>query len=101
MSKLIAIWGAPNSGKTTFATKLALSIYESFSSTVLELLCQNETPALPVLFHTVTNLYQSVLNTVGISLILAIGFSAALPVLIAILAVSFILSLILLAAQRD
>lgn len=50
MSKLIAIWGAPCSGKTTFATKLALCIYESYSSTVLELLCQNETPALPVLF---------------------------------------------------
>ena len=40
----------PFSGKTTFATKLALCIYESYSSTVLELLCQNETPALPVLF---------------------------------------------------
>ncbi len=50
MSKLIAIWGAPCSGKTTFATKLALCIYENYSSTVLELLCQNETPALPVLF---------------------------------------------------
>ncbi len=50
MSNLIAIWGAPCSGKTTFATKLALCIYESYSSTVLELLCQNETPALPVLF---------------------------------------------------
>lgn len=50
MSKLIAIWGAPCSGKTTFATKLALCIYENYNSTVLELLCQNETPALPVLF---------------------------------------------------
>jgi CO dehydrogenase nickel-insertion accessory protein CooC1 len=50
MSKLIAIWGSPSSGKTTFATKLALCIYESYRSTVLELLCRNETPALPVLF---------------------------------------------------
>ena len=27
--KIIAVWGSPNSGKTTFATKLATSIYES------------------------------------------------------------------------
>ncbi len=28
MSKMIAVWGSPNSGKTTFATKLARSIYD-------------------------------------------------------------------------
>ena len=50
MSKIIAVWGAPNSGKTTFATKLALSIYETYSSTVLGLFCNNQTPVLPVIF---------------------------------------------------
>lgn len=32
MSKLIAVWGTPDSGKTTFATKLARSIYEEYQS---------------------------------------------------------------------
>ena len=35
MSKLIAVWGTPDSGKTTFATKLARSIYEEYQSTVI------------------------------------------------------------------
>ena len=35
MAKFIAIWGSPNSGKTTFATKLARSIYEEYQSTVI------------------------------------------------------------------
>ena len=48
--KIIAVWGSPNSGKTTFATKLATSIYSSFESTVITLFCDLETPVLPVLF---------------------------------------------------
>ena len=48
--KIIAVWGSPNSGKTTFATKLAASIYSSFESTVITLFCDLETPVLPVLF---------------------------------------------------
>ena len=45
--KIIAVWGSPNSGKTTFATKLAASIYSSFESTVITLFCDLETPVLP------------------------------------------------------
>lgn len=50
MSKTIAVWGSPNSGKTTFATKLALAIYEKYQSTVIVLYADNETPVLPVVF---------------------------------------------------
>ena len=48
--KIIAVWGSPNSGKTTFATKLATAIYSSFESTVITLFTDLETPVLPVLF---------------------------------------------------
>ena len=50
MSKTIAIWGSPNSGKTTFATKLAQTIYDKYQATVIVLYVDNETPALPVIF---------------------------------------------------
>lgn len=50
MSKLIAVWGSPNSGKTTFALKLALSIYDLYKSTLIILHPDMETPVLPVLF---------------------------------------------------
>ena len=50
MSKTIAIWGSPNSGKTTFAAKLAQTIYDKYQSTVILLCADNETPALPVIF---------------------------------------------------
>lgn len=50
MSKIIAIWGSPESGKTTFATKLARCIYEEYQSTVIVVYADNETPTLPVLF---------------------------------------------------
>jgi hypothetical protein len=58
-------------------------------------------PTLPLVFSCLTYLYQTVLNLVGISLILHFGFSTALTVFIVILIFSFILSLILLAAQHD
>lgn len=48
--KIIAVWGSPNSGKTTFATKLATAIYASFESTVITLFTDLETPVLPLLF---------------------------------------------------
>ena len=48
--KIIAVWGSPHSGKTTFATKLATAIYTSFESTVITLYTDLETPVLPVLF---------------------------------------------------
>lgn len=52
MSKVIAIWGAPNSGKTTFATKLARCIYDEYQATVIVVYADNETPMLPVIFPT-------------------------------------------------
>ena len=48
--KIIAVWGSPNSGKTTFATKLATAIYDSYQATVIVLYTDLETPVLPVLF---------------------------------------------------
>lgn len=52
MSKLIAVWGSPESGKTTFAVKLASAIYGQYKSTVLAVLADDVTPTLPVLFPT-------------------------------------------------
>jgi hypothetical protein len=57
-------------------------------------------PVLPVVFNGVASLYRTVLNTAGIALILTFGFSAALAVFIAGLAVLFFISLIVLAAQH-
>ncbi|MDR1252575.1 MAG: hypothetical protein LBK62_10480 [Treponema sp.] len=57
-------------------------------------------PLLPIVFNGMTHLYRSVLNILGIWLITALGFSMALVVFIVALAVSFILSLIVLAAQH-
>jgi hypothetical protein len=57
-------------------------------------------PVLPVVFNGLSRLYQSVLNTLGIWLILTLGFSMALVVFIVVLAASFVISLIALAAQH-
>ena len=35
--KIIAVWGSPASGKSTFAVKLATAIYDNFESTVIVL----------------------------------------------------------------
>ena len=51
MSKLIAVWGSPDSGKTSFAVKLASAVYERYNSTVLVLACDHSAPVLPQLFH--------------------------------------------------
>ena len=48
--KIIAVWGSPHSGKTTFATKLATAIYSTFESTVIVLYTDLETPTIPILF---------------------------------------------------
>ena len=58
-------------------------------------------PILPLVFNGFTYLYRTVLNLMGISLIFNLGFSLALTLFIVILAVTFVLSLLLLAAQRD
>jgi hypothetical protein len=58
-------------------------------------------PVLPVVFNGLTHLYRSVFNTIGISLILEVGFSSALTLFIIILVFFFIISLILLTSHRD
>lgn len=50
MSKLIAIWGSPNSGKTTLAVKLALELDNRKAGNILVLHTDNITPTMPVLF---------------------------------------------------
>lgn len=65
MSKVIAIWGAPNSGKTTFATKLARSIYDEYQATVIVVYTDNETPTLPIIFP---NYKKEDLCSVGVAL---------------------------------
>ena len=57
-------------------------------------------PVLPVVFHVIVLLYRTVLNTLGIWLVLSLGFGTAFIVFIAALVLSFFLSLILLAAQH-
>lgn len=66
MSKIIAVWGSPNAGKTSFAIKLALNIYEHFKATVLVLHTDMVTPVLPVLFpHYKTDDLYSVGTTLS------------------------------------
>jgi hypothetical protein len=57
-------------------------------------------PILPVIFHGFVFLYRSILNTAGIWLVLTIGFSAALTIVIAALALCLLISMIILAAQH-
>jgi tetratricopeptide (TPR) repeat protein len=56
---------------------------------------------LPVVFHGFVFLYRSMLNTLGIWLIISFGFTAALVICIAALGVIFFISLITLAAQHS
>lgn len=65
MSKVIAVWGAPNSGKTTFATKLARCIYDEYQATVIVVYTDNETPTLPIIFP---NYKKEDLCSVGMAL---------------------------------
>jgi hypothetical protein len=58
-------------------------------------------PVLPLVFNGVTYLYRNIFNTIGISLIYNLSYSAAFGIFIAILVVSFLLSLFVLAGQRD
>lgn len=64
-AKIIAVWGSPHSGKTTFATKLATAIYDNYQATVIVLYTDLETPTLPVIFP---NEKSENLGSVGIPL---------------------------------
>jgi hypothetical protein len=58
-------------------------------------------PVLPVVFHGLVHLYRSILNTVGIWLVLSFGFSTALVLFIVCLVVILLISMIVLAAQHN
>ena len=64
-AKIIAVWGSPHSGKTTFATKLASAIYDTYKTTVIVLYPDLDTPTLPVLFP---NAKPEELGSVGVPL---------------------------------
>jgi hypothetical protein len=57
-------------------------------------------PLLPLVFNGMVHLYRNILNTLGIWAVLSLGFSTALIIAVVALALLFISSLILLAAQR-
>ncbi|MDR0302249.1 MAG: energy-coupling factor transporter transmembrane protein EcfT [Treponema sp.] len=57
-------------------------------------------PMLPVVFNGLVFLYRNLLNTVGIWLVISLGFAAALTIFIVALAVILFVSLIILAAQH-
>jgi hypothetical protein len=56
---------------------------------------------LPIVFHVIVFLYRSLLNILGIWLVLNLGFSTAFIVCIAVLVLTLLLSLIILAAQHS
>ena len=65
MAKVTAVWGSPDSGKTTFAVKLASTIYSEYNSTVMLVCPDMETPTLPVLFP---NAKRDDLSSIGVPL---------------------------------
>lgn len=52
MSKLIAIWGPPGAGKTTFTIKLGAALHDKHRKSVYTVFADNTIPALPVVFPT-------------------------------------------------
>ena len=58
-------------------------------------------PVLPVVFHGFVFLYRSIFNTLGIWLVISIGFSAALVIYIVTLSVLLFVSLLSLASQHS
>jgi hypothetical protein len=58
-------------------------------------------PVLPVVFHGFVFLYRSVINTLGIWLVLSLGFTPALIVFITATAVILFISLVSLSAQHS
>jgi len=57
-------------------------------------------PVFPIVFYGIVFLYKKAISVIGTSLILAAGFSNAFAALIAFLALSFFISLIILVKQR-
>ena len=57
-------------------------------------------PVLPIVFSGFVFFYRNLLNTVGIWLVISLGFAAALTIIIVSLAVILFISLITLAAQH-
>lgn len=50
MSTLIAVWGSPNSGKTTLTVKLGQFFSKQTDETVYTVFADDTTPALPIIF---------------------------------------------------
>jgi len=58
-------------------------------------------PVLPVVFHGFVFMYRAVFNTLGIWLVISIGFTSALIIFIAAFALALFVSLIVLSAQHS
>ena len=50
MSRIIAIWGCPDSGKTTVSVRLAKAIHDETGEKIICVFADAATPTLPVLF---------------------------------------------------
>jgi len=57
-------------------------------------------PVLPIVFHGFVFIYRTILNNLGIWLVISFGFSTALTIFIASLALLLFISMIVLAAQH-
>jgi len=57
-------------------------------------------PVLPVVFHGFVFMYRTILNNLGIWLVISFGFSTALTIFVAALAFFLFISMIILAAQH-
>jgi len=58
-------------------------------------------PVLPVVFHGFVFMYRAVFNTLGIWLVISLGFASALIIFIAAFALTLFVSLIVLSAQHS
>jgi MinD-like ATPase involved in chromosome partitioning or flagellar assembly len=62
MSKVIVVWGCPDSGKTTFTAKLSKMLYDKYGKKIICVFVDSATPTLPVLFP---NKRASHINSIG------------------------------------
>jgi MinD-like ATPase involved in chromosome partitioning or flagellar assembly len=66
MSKLISVWGSPNSGKTTLSVKLAEYLYRIYKASVIVVFADYNVPSLPIIFASDKNFdFQSVGNALS------------------------------------